>query len=307
MRHAIMTEKGFSHSLEAIKLLGKARDQFKAIQATRMLYQVGSEMGREYYTAREYENAKRVFDSVAGMYRKEAWVVLLGAALGYLRECARQLGLLQEYVGYALELAALPIPSAPGPAIENSVISGPEVGPAGPPDQFQREQVYKDVIGLLKETQSILPAREGENGLAVSSEQPVALEVDLVSPLRVALSACVAFHDQVVQPGVKTPLTVSLLTHLPLTVELLELEVHFNQPGCGFVLRSKASPSVDNPQFVSVLPSIQGLSVKDDYDLALESRKWKRFTVDIIPCKALFSALTFCKLYQPCISGVAED
>ncbi|CAM6085659.1 unnamed protein product [Calypogeia fissa] len=286
MRHAIMVEKSFSHSHAAIALLTKAHDLFKARQATRIIYQLGSEMGREYYNAREYEKAKRLFDSVAGMYRKEAWVVLLGATLGYLRECARQLGLLQEYVEYALELASLPIPLNSGPNVEQSVISGPEVGPAGPPGQFQREQVYQEVMGLLRGTGSVLPAREGESGLLVTSEHGVALEVDLVSPLRIALSGCVAFHDQVVRPGVKTPLTVSLLTHLPLPVVLVELEVHFNQPGCGFILKNKASPLLDDSALVPQGPSTEGLSTKDDCDLKLEPRKWKRFTVDIIPSQS---------------------
>lgn len=286
MRHAIVVEKGFSHSHAAIALLTKAHEMFKAIQSTRIIYQLGSEMGREYYTAREYEKAKRLFDSVAGMYRKEAWVVLLGATLGYLRECARQLGLLQEYVEYALELASLPIPLSFGPQVEQTVVSGPEVGPAGPLGQFQREQVYKEVLGLMRGTETILPAREGESGLAVTPERGVALEVDLVSPLRIALSACVAFHDQVVRPGVNTPLTVSLLTHLPLPVSLLEVEVHFNQAGCGFIVRNEAISRLDDDlQSAPRSPSRQGLSVKDDHDLELEPRKWKRFTVDISPSK----------------------
>ncbi|KAG6552262.1 hypothetical protein Mapa_006112 [Marchantia paleacea] len=283
MRHMIYVEKSFTHSHAAIDLLTRAHEQFKKVQAVRMIYQLGSEMGREYYNAREYEKAKRLFDSVAGMYRKEAWVSILGATLGYLRECARQLGQLQEYVEYALELASLPIPSTFGPDVQHAVVSGPEVGPAGPLGQSQREHVHKEVIDLLQGTASVLPAREGEIGMSVTVEQPIGLEIDLVSPLRIFLSAYVAFHDQVVKPGVKTSLTLSLLTHLPLNLILLELEVHFSQPECSFILRHGTDALPDLLRSGEKGASSEGLPVKLDYDLELEPSKWKRITVDVIP------------------------
>lgn len=292
MRHLIYVEKSFTHSHAAIDLLTRAHEQFKKVQAVRMIYQLGSEMGREYYNAREYEKAKRLFDSVAGMYRKEAWVSILGATLGYLRECARQLGQLQEYVEYALELASLPIPIPTfGPDVQHAVVSGPEVGPAGPLGQSQREHVHKEVIYLLQGTSSVLPAREGEIGMSVTVDQPIALEVDLVSPLRIFLSAYVAFHDQVVKPGVKTSLTLSLLTHLPLNLILLELEVHFSQPECSFILRHSTDALPDFLRAGDKGAPSEGLPAAVDYDLELEPSKWKRITVDVIPSKLIFSLM----------------
>ncbi|KAL3675158.1 hypothetical protein R1sor_025106 [Riccia sorocarpa] len=283
MRHVMAVEKSFAHTHATIDLLTRAHEHFKKIQAFRMIYQLGSEMGREYFNAREYEKAKRLFDSVSGMYRKEAWVSILGATLGYLRECARQLGLLQEYIEYALELASLPIPATFGPDVEHAVVSGPEVGPAGPLGQFQSEQVHREVVGLLQGSTSVLPAREGETGMAVTEEHPVALEIDLVSPLRICLSAYVAFHEQVVKPGIKTSFTLSLVTHLPLSLRILELEIHFNQPRCNVILRSNGDAVPDNLRSNKKGEPAESIPCRNDYDLELEPSKWKRFTVDILP------------------------
>ncbi|KAG6554217.1 hypothetical protein Mapa_004133 [Marchantia paleacea] len=278
MRHVISVEKSFAHSNETICLLRRAQQHFKQIQAVRIINELGSEIGREYYNSRDYEKAKGLFDSVAGMYRTEAWIAVLGATLGYLRECARQLGQLQAYVEYALELASLPVPATYGQDVQHLVVSGPEVGPAGPLSQFLREQVHKEVIGLMQGTTSVLPAREDENGMAVTSQQPVALELDLSSPLRIFLSATVVFHEQIVKPGVQTYMTLSLLTHLPLSLVLLELEVHFNQRECSFVFKNSKNALEDEQT-----ASTESLPVKGHCDLELEPNKWKRLTVDIIP------------------------
>lgn len=66
-------------------------------------------MGREYFAAHDYGSCLRLLEGVAGVYRQEAFISLLSTTLSYLRECARQLGLLQSYVVYSLELAALPL------------------------------------------------------------------------------------------------------------------------------------------------------------------------------------------------------
>ncbi|KAJ7556795.1 hypothetical protein O6H91_05G099000 [Diphasiastrum complanatum] len=158
LRHAVVMEKNYSHSRAAINLLTKAHEQYKLIQASRTIYQLGSEMAREYFNARDYANAKHLFDTVAGMYRKESWVALLGACLGYLRECARQLGLLKEFVEYTLELAALPVRTDSNETQLSTFTV--LVGPAGPLGQFQRVQVQKEIMDVLQEKQNVLPARE---------------------------------------------------------------------------------------------------------------------------------------------------
>lgn len=278
MYHAVMQERMFPHSATTINLLKRAYEQYKLIQAGRMGYYVAYEMGREYFNAREYVNAKQLFDTVAGMYRQEAWVALLWATLGFLRECARQLGLLQEYIEYSLEMASLP--TSPGPDGSEQGQEGVfnlEVGPAGPLSHTQREQVFVEVFKLLLGKQSVLPSREGETGLAVIESNPVILNIDVASPLRAVLGVCVAFQETTVKPGMVTSLTLSLLTHLPRALDVEELEVHFNQSSCNFVLsRTKDVQNLDSV-------AREGLDVKGGYDLHLEPNKWKRFSIDIIP------------------------
>lgn len=276
MYHAVLQERMFPHSAAAINLLKRAYEQYKLIQAGRMVYRVASEMGRVYFNARDYANAKQLFDTVAGMYRQEAWVALLWATLGFLRECARHLWLLREYIEYSLEMASLPTSlNSDGSRPDFEAVFGPEVGPAGPLCHMQREQVFKEVIGLLHGKHSVLPAREGETGLTVEKSDSVSLNIDVASPLRAVLAVCVAFHEQMVKPGMTTFLTLSLLTHLPQTLELEELELHFNQLACNVVLQSSKRDSVQEETIHD--------RIKGGFDLHLEPNKWKRFSIDIIP------------------------
>ncbi|KAJ7556794.1 hypothetical protein O6H91_05G099000 [Diphasiastrum complanatum] len=278
LRHAVVMEKNYSHSRAAINLLTKAHEQYKLIQASRTIYQLGSEMAREYFNARDYANAKHLFDTVAGMYRKESWVALLGACLGYLRECARQLGLLKEFVEYTLELAALPVRTDSNETQLSTFTV--LVGPAGPLGQFQRVQVQKEIMDVLQEKQNVLPAREGDVGLALSESHPLLLEVDLLSPLRAVLSVCVAFHEQTIKPGEKTQCTIALLTHMPLPLMITKLEILFNQPECNVVLWNDSN--VD--RLVDSFQERQDGVLKDKigYNLELQPYKWKRFTIDLI-------------------------
>ncbi|EFJ15464.1 hypothetical protein SELMODRAFT_422794 [Selaginella moellendorffii] len=234
MRHAMLTERQFPHSRAAINLLTKAHEQYKATQATRMIYYLGTQMGREYFHAGEHENAKRLFDTVAEMYRKEAWVELLAASLEYLRETAKHLGLSKEFLEYSLELAALP------------------------------EESWSEVARRSTALTDVIAAITGTDALP-DGEAPIALEIDLVSPLRGVLSVCVAFHEQAVKPGMSTRLTVSLLTHLPHPLELGDLEIHFNQNACNLALKH---------------------SLDQGCDLKLMPHQWKRLEVDIIAVKS---------------------
>ncbi|XP_024534781.1 trafficking protein particle complex subunit 11, partial [Selaginella moellendorffii] len=234
MRHAMLTERQFPHSRAAINLLTKAHEQYKATQATRMIYYLGTQMGREYFHAGEHENAKRLFDTVAEMYRKEAWVELLAASLEYLRETAKHLGLSKEFLEYSLELAALP------------------------------EESWSEVARRSTALTDVIAAITGTDALP-DGEAPIALEIDLVSPLRGVLSVCVAFHEQAVKPGMSTRLTVSLLTHLPHPLELDDLEIHFNQNACNLALKH---------------------SLDQGHDLKLMPHQWKRLEVDIIAVKS---------------------
>ena len=276
--HAVRQERIFPHSATAITHFKRAYEQYKLIQASRMGYYIASEMGREYFHAREYKNAKQLFETVAGMYRQESWVALLWATLGFLRECARQLGLLQEYIEYSLEMASLPT-TGDYDETEQEKKRGftREVGPAGPLSHTQRKEVFIDLLKLLHGTQSVLPPREGETGLEVKESTPVILNIDLASPLRSVLAVCASFHDTTIKPGVVTSLTLSLLTHLPVVLDLKELEVHFNQSSCNFVLT--CNKDVDNLDDLTQ----ENAQTKKGYDLHLEPNKWKRFTVDIIP------------------------
>lgn len=285
MLHAIIQEKLFPHSATAINLLKRAYELYKHIQAGRMGYFVACEMGREYFNARDYINAKQLFDSVAGMYRKEAWVPLLWATLGFLRECARQLGHLRDYIEFSLEMAALPTtPGSDGSEQGHRGGFNRQVGPAGPLCHVQREQISIEVFKLLHGKQSVLPSREGETGLAVVDSDPVLLNIDVASPLRAVLLACAAFHEPTVKPGKRTSLTLSLLTHLPQALEFEELEVHFNQPTCNLVLMRDDS-ALDR----------EGLGVRAGFDLCLQPNRWTRFSFDLIP-GIIVTIIALCEL-----------
>ncbi|MCO5583569.1 hypothetical protein L7F22_037480 [Adiantum nelumboides] len=272
MLHAVIQEKLFPHSATSISLLKRAYELYKSMQAGRMSYFIACEMGSEYFSARDYVNAKMLFDTVAGMYRQECWITLLWATLGFLRECARQLGHLQEYIECSLEMAALPTSPNRDTIGQKTSSFNRQIGPAGPFCHLQREQIASEVLNVLHGKQSVLPSRDGEAGLTVLDSEPVLINIDVASPLRAVLAACVAFHESTVKPGTKASLTLSLLSHLPQSLVFEELKVRFNQPACNLVLVCDTHETDQD-----------GFEVRKGFDLHLEPNRWTRFSFDLIP------------------------
>ncbi|TKY46502.1 Trafficking protein particle complex subunit 11 [Spatholobus suberectus] len=267
IRYAVFEGKRFQDSLEIIALLKKAYESYNSIKIQRMSSFCGYQMAREYFAEGDISNAKQIFDSIASLYRREGWVTLLWDVLGYLRECSRKNGTIKDFVEYSLEMAALPISSDTG--------VWRDTGPAGPANLLQREIVHNEVFELVSGA-SGLATNEHLSNLKITGDESLQLEVDLVSPLRLVMLASVAFHEQIVKPGASTSITVSLLSHLPLTVEIDQLEIQFNQSNCNFFIEN-----AQKPQSVEVSNGIQQHQTETAHSLSLKSNKWLRLTYDI--------------------------
>ncbi|KAJ6313883.1 hypothetical protein OIU78_017519 [Salix suchowensis] len=207
-RYAFSERKRFQDSSEITAFLKKAYETFTNLKAQRMACFCGFHMAKEYFVAGDLSNAKQLLDGAVLLYRQEGWVTLLWEVLGYLRECSRKCGTVKEFVEYSLELAALPVSSDSG--IQS--FRRNECGPAGPASLAQREIIHKEIFELVS----------GETRLA---------------------SVEVAFHEPMIKPGVSTLITVSLLSQLPLTVDIDELEIQFNQSECNFIITNSERPS----------------------------------------------------------------
>ncbi|GAB2226226.1 hypothetical protein Drorol1_Dr00022027 [Drosera rotundifolia] len=268
--HFIILEgKRFPDSYEIIALLKKSFDVYSSLKAARMSSHCGFQMAKEYFSTGTIETAKQIFESVVHSYRQEGWVALLWEVLGYLRECARLSGSLKEFLEYSLEMAALPVSSD----LDNQ--SYRDCGPAGPPSVQRREGIQKEVFSVASGESALLP-NETDSNPTISATSPLDLEIDLVSPLRIVLLASVAFHEQAVKPGVSTLVTISLISQLPLAMEIDALEVHFNQSECDFTIQNpEKSPSPatsdDKPQTrLETAPA-----------LVLNTSRWSRLTYDV--------------------------
>lgn len=225
-------------------------------------------IAKEYFVTGDYTNSKHHFDKLASLYRQEGWVTLLWEVLGYLRECSRKLGSAQDFISYSLEMAALPILSI------SSLQEFKDCGPGGSPSLQQVENIHKEVFAVVREETT--NEEEETCGIKVDSDHPLHLEIDLVSPLRVALLTSVAFHEQIVKPHAPTLITLSLLSQLPSPVEIDQLEIQFNQSECNFIIvnaQRRESSSISNihpDRRVETVPVIQ-----------LFTNKWLRLTYDI--------------------------
>ncbi|OVA00686.1 protein of unknown function DUF1683 [Macleaya cordata] len=268
--YALSEGKRFQDSFEIIALFKKSYESYSSLKAQRMACCCSNLMAREYFALGDFSNAKQFFDGVTSLYRQEGWVTLLWEVLGYLRECSRRLSSVKDFIEYSLEMAALPVSSSNGTL---SLECKGEYGPAGPASLAQREMIHSEVFGLVKGKP--MPSNEGRSSLEVKEDQPLHLEIDLVSPLRVVLLASVAFHDPVVKPGASTLLTLSLLSQLPHPVEIDQLEIQFNQPKCNFTITTSQKPQTDANSGEQV-SRIEIAPI-----LSLVTNKWLRLTYDI--------------------------
>lgn len=230
----------------------------------------GFQMAKEYYGVGDFSNAKPLFDGIASLYRQEGWVTLLWEALGYLRECSRKQGTVKDFIEYSLEMAALPVSSNSGVEL----FGFKECGPAGPVSLQQRELIHDEVFGFICGELELASSKESAN-LKVTLDNPLHLEIDVVSPLRLVLLASVAFHDHVVKPGSSTLITLSLLSQLPHTVEIDQLEVQFNQSNCNLIIVNSQRHSG------ALTDDHQGHRVETAHSLSLSSNRWLRLTYDV--------------------------
>ncbi|KAL8133790.1 hypothetical protein AgCh_009017 [Apium graveolens] len=268
-RYALSEGKRFQDSFEIIALLKKSYEAYKNMKAHRLASYCGFQMAREHYTMNEFDNAIQLFGDVANLYRQEGWVDLLWEVLGYLRECSRKLGAVQGFIEYSLEMAALPVSTIAGPRSYKDCV------PAGLASLPQREVIHKEVFGLIRE-ESGITSNKDDSILQISGDCSVHLEIDLVSPLRVVLLASVAFHEHIVKPDAPTSITMSLLSQLPHTVEIDQLEIQFNQSECNFIIVNGQRP--ESAAISNIQP---GHRVETATCLSLATNKWLRLTYDI--------------------------
>ncbi|XP_068648331.1 uncharacterized protein [Aristolochia californica] len=273
MLYAIAEGKKIQDSNEIIALLKKSFDLYGTLGSHRVASYCSSQMAREYYATGDFGKAKQLLDGITDLYRKEGWVTLLWEVLGYLRECSRKLGLQKVFIEYSLEMAALPILSISGmvPTDQQG-----EYDPAGLTSQRQKENIQREAFGFLTGKLQLFLNEGTNSSIDISESQPLELEIDLVSPLRAVLLVSVAFHDQVVKPGASTLFTLSLLSQLPLPVEIDHLEIQFNQTMCNFTISKLQRPS-------SVADSSEPIQTQTIPDLTLVTNKWLRLTYPIIP------------------------
>ncbi|OAY57698.1 trafficking protein particle complex subunit 11 isoform X2 [Manihot esculenta] len=270
-RYAIAEAKRFQDSFEIIALLKRSYESYTNLKAQRMASRCGFQMAQEYFAMGDLNNAKQLLDVIAALYRKEGWVTLLWEVLGFLRECSRKRGIVKEFIEYSLEMAALPV----SPCTGVQSFRTKECGPAGPASLAQRENIHNEVFQLVSGEIGAVSVGDSTD-LKVNRDSPLHLEIDLVSPLRMALLASVAFHEQIIKPGVPALITLSLLSQLPLTVDLDQLEVQFNQSECNFIIiNSQKPPSAE------ISTSQQGRHVESAPSLALVTNKWLRLTYEI--------------------------
>ena len=226
-------------------------------------------MAREYFCLNDFSNAKQMFDSVANLYRREGWLLSLWEVLGYLRECSKGMSSAKDFIEYSLEMASLPETTSSVESFANSW------GPAGPATHSEREKIHKEAFevsrGELK-----LNSDEQNSAFKVNTDNPLYLEIDLISPLRATFIALVAFHQPTVKPGAPSLITISLRSQLPINVEIDQLEVQFNQSACNFIISNGQKPQTGS------ISNIQpGHRVETAPDLVLAANKWLRLTYEI--------------------------
>ncbi|XP_024006692.1 trafficking protein particle complex subunit 11 [Eutrema salsugineum] len=272
IRYTISEAKRFQDSFEIVAWLKRSYESFTNLKARRMAALCAFEVGREYFGLSDPRNAKFFFDITANLYRQEGWVTLLWEVLGYLRECSRKLGAYKEFVELSLEMVALPVTSYG----DSGNLENEKYGPGGPATISGRERIHREIFTLVCREDE-LTSSTGESGFNLAIDSPLDLEIDLVSPLRPVLLASVAFHEQMIKPRALCSITLSLLSHLPLPVDIDHLEVQFNQSTCNFVIRNSQRPLWD-----SASNTVQrGGQVENEPSLVLVPNNWLRLTYAI--------------------------
>ena len=226
---------------------------------------------------------------VLQIFRKEGWATLLWEVLGYLQECSRKQGAVKEFVEFSLEMTALPVSTV-------GSIQSSKCGPGGPASLEQRDMIHREIFALVSGEARPL-SLEGTDDLKVTGDSTLHIEIDLVSPLRSVLLASVAFHEQIIKSGVPSLITLSLLSQLPLSIEINQLDVQFNQSECNFIIMNAQKGSLQ-----AVSGDRHDHLMESAPSLVLITNKWLRLTYDIKSGKSAFIFVHF--LFSPSIRSI---
>ncbi|XWS33977.1 hypothetical protein CRYUN_Cryun22dG0128400 [Craigia yunnanensis] len=266
--YAIAEGKMLQDSFEIVALLKKSHETYSNLKVQRVGSLCAFEIAREYFSLGDFSNAKQLFDGIVDLYRKEGWATLLWEVLGYLQECSRKQGAVKEFVEFSLEMAALPLSTV-------GSIQSSKCGPGGPASLEQRDMIQREIFALVSgEARPI--SLEGTDDLKVTGDNTLHIEIDLVSPLRSVLLASVAFHEQIIKSGVPSLITLSLLSQLPLSIEIDQLEVQFNQSECNFIIMNAQKGSLQ-----AVSGERHDHRMESAPSLVLVTNKWLHLTYDI--------------------------
>ncbi|KAK9807487.1 hypothetical protein WJX72_000478 [[Myrmecia] bisecta] len=182
VQHLEVSEAQVNHAQVAIQTLSTAHELYKRgpLRAGRLIYHIGALMAREHLVADDTANARRLLESVAGIYRRERWEVPLAGALLELRECAQRQNTLKEHIAYSLELASLQhaLDLAQRTTIAQAAIialqAATSLAPASSPTASPRKHVSLGGVSSAKDAASDAPItsarleyhmRPGNNGL----------------------------------------------------------------------------------------------------------------------------------------------
>lgn len=243
-------------------------------------------MADEYLHASDLSNARRLYDSVAALYRKESWALLLAATLERLRECTRKGGLVQAFVEYSLELASLPLNGGNGDG--NGYESASWDGGKG---IELRKHAQGEAMAILAGDGLKLDRIDSGTGdeeleakpaeaLAIDPAAPVLLSIADASPLRTVLSCTALFDQRSAQPGTPTKLTVALLSRLTTVLTPTSIEVVFSDPTCNVTLTS-SRPVLNLMDDTSAAPAKE--SVRSAEELTLNTLEWRKLSVNVTP------------------------
>ncbi|XP_066936238.1 trafficking protein particle complex subunit 11-like [Clytia hemisphaerica] len=97
-------ELAVEHFLVIIPLLSNAVGQFREFKCGRMKRSCMTQMGEEYFKAKDYTKALNFLNRVAPYYRAERWFELLSSLLVTALRCAYLTASAQDYITFSLEL-----------------------------------------------------------------------------------------------------------------------------------------------------------------------------------------------------------
>ncbi len=239
LQHERRMESKVKHSEEILYLLDQTYHRIssrKGSSNSSFQVYIACLMGEEYFCHRQYLELEALLKNILINYTDTKWQVIVSSILSRLMVATKQLGKLEDFIGYSLHLLCPNVPITGAEKDEFGYIKTSNLS-----SRLDKVSVHRDLFAAVSDPAAFVDAKQSWSDAKVVAT-PMVYQLDALKPL---VKCCYHFHSHEANISDKVPLTLRITSHFPLSIKFSKIVVEFNNVDYSCVVDSEPADSVE--------------------------------------------------------------